>query len=246
MNRIFIVAAAAAALAVGRAAAQDAGPTVARGPVAAPAPAPDASRLWHGRVVYRVRTARDTTGADTASWTVEGTQLVARDRMTFRGMTADVESRMALPSLAPAAAAETRDGRGMHVASRLAYANGRATGTVTLPGSGASPIDAEMPAGTYDMGSLASVIAAFPLRSGAAWTLAVYDPYVRRILPLAVEIGPVEAVGTAMGPVPAFRVRVTGGRAEMLYWFSEAEPRWEVRGEVPAMGVAIEARSRTP
>ena len=246
MNRMFVAVAAAAALAMGRAEAQEAGPAAPRGPVAEPAPAPDGSRVWHGTIVYRVRMAQDTTGADTASWTVQGAQLVARDRMAFMGMTADVESRMALPSLAPAAAAEMREGRGMRMESRITYANGRAMGTVTLPGSGASPIDAEMPAGTYDMGSLASVIAALPLRAGAVWTLPVYAPYVRRVLPMTVEVGAAEAVETAMGPVRAFRVRVTGGRTEMLYWFSEAEPRWEVRGEVPAMGVVIEARSRTP
>src|SRR4051812_3742296 len=103
---------------------------------------------------------------------------------------------------------------------------------VTLPGAGASPIDAELPAGTYDMGSLASVFAALPLRTGVVWTVPVSGPYVRRILPMTVEVGPVEAVQTAMGPVRAFGVRITGGQ-EMLYWFSEAEPRWEVRGQVP-------------
>jgi hypothetical protein len=46
--------------------------------------------------------------------------------------------------------------------------------------------------------------------------------------------------------VRAYRVRVTGGPAEMLYWFSEAEPRWEVKGEIPAYGITIEARGRTP
>ena len=89
-------------------------------------------------------------------------------------------------------------------------------------------------------------IAALPLRAGAVWTPPVYAPYVRRILPMTVEVGAAEAVETAMGPVRAFRVRVTGGQTEMLYWFSEAEPRWEVRGEVPAMAITIEARSRTP
>jgi hypothetical protein len=58
-------------------------------------------------------------------------------------------------------------------------------------------------------------------------------------------VGAAETVETPMGPVRAFRVRVAGGPAEMLYWFSEAEPRWEVRGEVPAMGITIDARSRT-
>jgi hypothetical protein len=61
-----------------------------------------------------------------------------------------------------------------------------------------------------------------------------------------VEVGAVEAVETPMGTVRAFRVRETGGPAEMLYWFSEAEPRWEVKGQIPAYGIVIEARGRTP
>jgi hypothetical protein len=117
---------------------------------------------------------------------------------------------------------------------------------VALPGAAPAEIDTETPAGTYDWAGLAPVIMAMPLRAGAVWTVPAYSPYVRAVTPFRVEVGAVETVETPMGPVRAFRVRLTGGPAEMLYWFSEAEPRWEVKGEIPAYGVTIEARSRTP
>ena len=93
---------------------------------------------------------------------------------------------------------------------------------------------------------LAPVIMALPLRAGAVWTVPAYSPYVRAVTQFRVEVGAVETMETPMGPVRAFRVRLTGGPAEMLYWFTEAEPRWEVKGAIPAYGVTIEARSRTP
>jgi hypothetical protein len=114
------------------------------------------------------------------------------------------------------------------------------------PGAAAAEVDEALPGGAYDWAGLAAVIGALPLRAGAAWTLSAYSPYLRGVTPYRVEVGAVEAVETPMGSVRAFRVRVSGGPAEMLYWFSEAEPRWEVKAQIPSYGVTIEARSRTP
>jgi hypothetical protein len=118
-------------------------------------------------------------------------------------------------------------------------------GTLNMSGT-MTQVDDAAPAGTYDQAALAPVLAALPLRTGAVWTVPAYSPYVRRVTPYRVTVGEVETLDTPLGPVRAYRVAVSGGMAEMLYWFSEAEPRWEVRAEVPAMGVRIEPRSRTP
>lgn len=235
MNRTIVIAA-AMSLVAGGARAQSA---------EEPTPTPDAARLWRGTVYYRVTMNGDTTGADTATWSVTGGQLSAVDRMHLAGIAAAVEARMALPSLAPALLTDVRDAGGQHVEARLAYAGGRVTGTVAMPGAPAE-VSAALPDGTYDMAGLASVLAALPLRAGAVWTLPAYSPYLRAVTRLRAEVGAPEVVDTPMGPVRAFRVRLTGGPAEMLYWFSEAEPRWEVKGQIPAYGVTIEARGRTP
>jgi len=213
---------------------------------AEPAPTPDAARLWRGTVHYRVTMNGDTTGADTATWRVAGGELVAVDRMHLPGIAAAVEARMALPSLAPLSLADARDAGGQHAEARLAYAGGRVTGTLAMPGAAPAEVAEALPEGTYDMAGLASVLAAMPLRAGAVWTLPAYSPYLRAVTRLRAEVGAPEVVETPMGPVRAFRVRLTGGPAEMLYWFSEAEPRWEVKGAIPAYGITIEARSRTP
>jgi hypothetical protein len=213
---------------------------------AEPTPTPDAARLWRGTVYYRVTMNGDTTGADTATWSVAGGQLVAVDRMHLPGIAAAVEARMSLPSLAPLSLADVRDAGGQHAEARLAYAGGRVTGTLAMPGAAPAGIDEALPEGTYDMAGLASVLASMPLRAGAVWTLPAYSPYLRAVTRLRAEVGAPEVVETPMGPVRAFRVRLTGGPAEMLYWFSEAEPRWEVKGAIPAYGITIEARSRTP
>ena len=211
---------------------------------AEPTPAPDAARLWRGTIAYRVTMGADTTGADTAVWAVRGGEVVAVDRTHMLGTTLVIESRMSLASFAPIASTETRAGA-VTGESRLTYAGERVRGVLKL-GATETAVDDAAPAGTYDFAALPTIIAALPLRAGAVWTVPAYAPYVRRINPYRVEVGAVETVQTPMGPVRAYRVTVSGGLAQMLFWFSEAEPRWEVRGEVPAMGVRIEPRSRTP
>lgn len=252
MDRIILLAVVAGlAFVAGDASAQTGGPAavqspaVQQTPATEPTPAPDAARLWRGTIAYRVTMGADTTGADTATWAVRAGEVAALDRMHMMGTTAVVESRMSLPSLLPIASTETRAGAVGSSESRLTYAEGRVRGVLTLAGREAA-VDDAAPAGTYDFAALPTLIAALPLRAGAVWTVPAYAPYVRRVNPYRVEVGAVETLETALGPVRAYRVTVTGGLAPMLFWFSEAEPRWEVRGEVPAMGVRIEPRSRTP
>jgi hypothetical protein len=235
----------ATAEAHGQMAQSAAPPSSATQSAAEPMPAPDAARLWHGTITYRVSVGADTTGGDTAVSTVRGAELSAIDRMHVMGTTAAVVSRMSLPSFAPLSSTETRMLPTGAIESRIVYGDRRARGTLAMGGR-ETAVDDDAPAGTYDFGALPTIIAALPLRTGAVWTVPAYGPYVRRVTPYRVEVGAVETVSTPMGPVRAFRVTVTGGVAPMLFWFSEAEPRWEVRGEVPAMGVTIELRSRTP
>jgi len=241
MNRMILSATLAVALAAGDAQAQAAVPVAAE-----PTPTPDAARLWRGTVYFRVTVNGDTTGADTAVLRVDGGHFAASDRMHLMGTSTAVEARMALPSLAPVSTTGVQEAGGQHGEVRLAYGAGRVRGTVGLPGAAPAEIDAEVPAGTWDYAGLAPVIMALPLRAGAIWTIPAYSPYVRAVTRFRVEVGAVETVETAMRPVRAFRVRLTGGPAEMLYWFSEAEPRWEVKSQIPAYGVSVEARSRTP
>lgn len=251
MDRIILLAIVAGlAFMAGNAEAQAGGPAAPRSSITQPAntepaPAPDAARLWRGTVTYRVTMGADTTGADTAVWTVRGGEVVATDQMHVMGTTSVVESRMSLPSFAPVASTETRALPSGSIDSRISYGDGRVRGAVHMGGREVA-VDDAVDAGTYDFAALPTVIAALPLRAGAVWTLPAYAPYVRRVTPYRVEVGAVEAVETPLGPVRAYRVTVRGGVAEMRFWFSEAEPRWEVRGEVPAMGVRIEPRSRTP
>jgi len=246
MDRIILLPLAAVLVAISADAHAQAAASPGTGTQAAePAPAPDAARLWRGTIAYRVTMRGDTTGADTAVWAVRDGQVAATDHMHVMGTTAVVETRMSLPSFAPVSNAETRTGPTGAIESRLAYGEGRARGTLTVAGS-QTAVDDAAPAGTYDQAALAPVIAALSLRPGAVWTVPAYSPYVRGVTLYRVAVGPVETLATVMGPVRAYRVTVSGGMAEMLFWFSEAEPRWEVRGEIPAMGVAIEPRSRTP
>ncbi|HEU4562126.1 MAG TPA: hypothetical protein VFS20_30135 [Longimicrobium sp.] len=244
---ILISALGMAALAGDLGARQGGGPAAPQTTHAAaePAPTPDAARLWRGTIAYRVTVGADTTGADTAVWAVRDGVLSATDRMHLAGSTAVVESRMSLPGLAPVSDVETRTGATGSIEVRIAYADGRVRGMVSVAGNQA-PVDDAAPVGTYDQAALAPVIAALPLRTRAVWTVPAYSPYVRRVTPYHVSVGEVETLPTPMGPVRAYRVTVSGGMAEMLFWFSEAEPRWEVRGEIPALGVKIEPRSRTP
>jgi hypothetical protein len=235
MNRMIVLAAAMSLLADG-AHAQSAEPT----------PTPDAARIWRGTVSYRVTLNGDSVGVDTAVLRVDGAHFVAGDRMHLMGAAITAESRMALPSLAPVASTTTQDVGGQHGEIRLAYAGGRIRGSVAAPGAAPAEVDAEIAVGTYDWPGIAAVLMALPLRTGAVWTIAAYAPIVRAVTPARVEVGPVETVETLLGPVRAFRVRVTGGQTEMLYWFSEAEPRWEVKGEIPAFGITIKVLSRTP
>jgi hypothetical protein len=251
MDRIIIMAVVAGlAVLAGEVNGQSGGPaaqpsSATQQPTAAePAPTPDAARLWRGTIAYRVTMGTDTTGVDTAVWSVRGGEVVAVDRTHMLGTRVVIESRMSRASFQPIASTETRAGA-VNSESRLAYAGERVRGVLKL-GARETAVDDAVPAGTYDFAALPTIIAALPLRTGAVWTVPAYAPYVRRVTPFRVEVGAVETVVTPMGPVRAYRVTVTGGMVQMLFWFSEAEPRWEVRGEVPAMRVTIEPRSRTP
>jgi hypothetical protein len=172
-------------------------------------------------------------------------QLVASDHMHLTVLTAVTETRLALPGLAPLSTSDRRRAGPGTARAEVRYAAGRAQGTV-VNGADSSAVDDELPAGAYELSSMAMVLQALPLHAGAVWTLSAYSAYVRAAIPLRIEVGEVETVATPLGAVRAWPVRVLGAPVEMHYWFSETEPRWEVKGEIPAYGISIEVQSRTP
>jgi hypothetical protein len=137
---------------------------------------------------------------------------------------------------------------GNRIRARMAYADGRVTGTLEMPASfgGNTALESAFEGTVYEAAAVPAVIAALPLREGAVWTLPVYTAYVRAVAPYRVEVGVVETVQTGVGAVRAFEVKVAAGGFAQVLWISEAEPRWLVATEIPAFGMRSVARSRQP
>jgi imidazolonepropionase-like amidohydrolase len=217
-------------------------------PAAAPAPAPDASKLATGAVVYRMTVGADTSGVDTIRVAAEGGRIVLTESAVTPAYTARTRVEMAAGTLAPSASTAVQEMSGNRIESELRYADGRVTGMLKMPAAygGDTPLDTPTPAPVYDASSLFGVVAALPLREGAAWTLPVYTTYVRAVAPYRVEVGAVETVQTGVGAVRAWRVQVTAGAFAQVLWISEAEPRWVVATEIASFGMRSVARSRLP
>lgn len=217
-------------------------------PAADPAPAPDAARLALGRIVYSVRAGADTTGVDTMTLAAQGGRLVFTETSRTPMFSMDVRVEMSPPALAPVSSDVTQEMGGNRIHARVRYADGWVTGTLTMPAGmgGETALASAYEGAVYEAAAVAPVIGALPLRQGAAWTLPVYTTYVRAVTPYRVEVGAVETVQTAMGPVRAWKVQVTAGAFAQVLWISEAEPRWLVATEIPAFGMRSVARSREP
>ncbi|HEV3049555.1 MAG TPA: amidohydrolase family protein, partial [Longimicrobium sp.] len=217
-------------------------------PAADPAPAPDAARLATGRIVYSVRAGSDTTGVDTMTLASQGGRLVFTEASRTPMFNMDVRVEMSPPALAPVTSDVAQEMGGNRVHARVRYADGRVTGTLTMPAGmgGETALESAYQGAVYEAAAVAPVIAALPLRQGATWTLPVYTTYVRAVTQYRVEVGAVETVQTAMGPVRAWKVQVTAGAFGQVLWISEAEPRWLVATEIPAFGMRSVARSRLP
>jgi hypothetical protein len=160
----------------------------------------------------------------------------------------DVRAEMSSPALAPVASDVVQETGGNRIDVHLRYAEGRVTGTLKMPPAfgGETALDSPVEGLVYESAAVPQVIAALPLREGAAWTLPVYTTYVRAVAPYRVEVGAVETVQTGVGPVRAFGVQVKAGAFAQVLWISEAEPRWLVATEIPAFGMRSVARSRQP
>lgn len=219
-----------------------------RGPVADPAPAPDAARLATGRIIYSVRAGSDTTGVDTLTVERTGGRVVLHESTVNPMFTQRLRVEMMDGSLAPVASTLVQEMSGNRIETELRYADGRVTGEMKLPPSfgGTTALDSPLSGAVYDATSLYAVVAALPLRAGAVWTLPVYTTYVRQVAPYRIEVGEVETVQTGVGAVRAYRVRVTAGSFTQVLWISEAEPRWLVATEITAFGMRMAARSRQP
>jgi imidazolonepropionase-like amidohydrolase len=217
-------------------------------PAAAAAPAPDASKLAMGGIVYGMRMGADTSGVDTIRIASEGGRLVFTESAATPAYSARTRVEMAAGTLAPSLSTAVQEMSGNRIESELRYADGRVTGMMKMPASfgGNTALDTPTPGTVYDASSLFAVVAALPLREGAAWTLPVYTTYVRAVAPYRLDVGATETVQTGMGEVRAFRVQVTAGAFAQTLWISEAEPRWVVATEITSFGMRSVARSRLP
>lgn len=217
-------------------------------PAAAAAPVPDASKLALGRIVYRVVVGADTTGTDTMTLVAQGGRLVFTEISRTPVFAMDVRAEMSAPAMTPLASDVTQEMGGNRIQVQLQYGAGRVMGTMKMPPAfgGETALDTPFEGPVYESAAVAQVIAALPLREGAAWTLPVYTTYVRAVAPYRIEVGAVETVQTGSGPVRAFKVQVKAGAFAQLLWISEAEPRWLVATEIAAFGMRSVARSRLP
>jgi imidazolonepropionase-like amidohydrolase len=217
-------------------------------PAAAAAPVPDASKLALGGIVYGVSVGGDTSGVDTMRIAAEGGRIVFTESTVTPAFSSRARVEMAAGTLAPAASVAVQEMSGNRIETELRYADGRVTGMMQMPASfgGNTALDTPAPGPVYDGAAVYAVVAALPLREGAAWTLPVYTTYLRAVAPYRLEVGAVETVQTGLGAVRAFRVQVVAGAFQQVLWISEAEPRWLVAMEITSFGMRSVARCRLP
>lgn len=126
-------------------------------------------------------------------------------------------------------------GRGLPMATDLAYAGGRVRGRASNPAADGTirtfDIDSVVGA-VVDDNALQALLPALPLAEGASWSVTMFSSGQNRLVPITLTVAAREAVDVPAGRFDTWRVEVSGSQAPMAFSVTAAAPRRVVRVQV--------------
>lgn len=126
-------------------------------------------------------------------------------------------------------------GRGLPMATDLAYAGGRVRGRSSNPAPDgtiqAFDIDSAVGA-VVDDNALQALVPALPLAEGASWSVSMFSSGQNRLVPITLTVAAREAVEVPAGRFDTWRVEVSGAAAPLAFAVTAAAPRRVVRVQV--------------
>ncbi len=124
------------------------------------------------------------------------------------------------------------------------YADGRATGTASMPAPPAGAvapiaIDAEVPAGVIDDNALMMLLPTMPWTASARFTLPVFTSGQGKLESYTLAVAGSEDVEVPAGTFKAYRVEVTGGSQPMTLYISQDAPHRLLRMAIVGAPVEV-------
>lgn len=130
--------------------------------------------------------------------------------------------------LAPRTVSQGINGGGLALNAALTFAGGRVTGTAIQAPPGAAPstapVNAAVPAGTYDESAVGVMLPLLRLQPQQRLTVNVFSGQRGAVIPLTLAVGAAESVTVPAGTFQAYRVEVTGGQSPLVAYVSAAAP----------------------
>jgi hypothetical protein len=126
-------------------------------------------------------------------------------------------------------------GRGLPMATDLAYADGRVRGRSSNPAADgtitAFDIDSAVGA-VVDDNALQALVPALPLAEGAGWSATMFSAGQNRLVPIRLAVATREEVEVPAGRFDTWRVELSGAAAPLAFSVTAAAPRRVVRVQV--------------
>jgi len=126
-------------------------------------------------------------------------------------------------------------GRGLPMATDLAYADGRVRGKASNPAADGTvkAIDIDSAVGpVVDDNALQALLPALPLAEGATWSATMFSSGQNRLVPITLTVAAREAVEVPAGRFDTWRVEVSGTQAPLAFSVTATAPRRVVRVQV--------------
>ncbi len=208
----------------------------------------DGSRLEPGALTYQFTVRGNPLGTTTSTLAREGDEWVATSAIESPVITRRSELRFGAAGLEPVSLTQTTAQQGTELNADLSFADGRITGTATLPGEpGGEPeersVDAAVVQGTLLPGMGEYALAVADLAVGESITVPVFSAESGSVAPTTYQVTGMETVTVPAGEFPVFRVEVSGGQQPMTLYLRQESPHLVVKMELVGIPVTIELQS---
>ncbi|MDQ3555631.1 MAG: insulinase family protein, partial [Gemmatimonadota bacterium] len=203
----------------------------------------DGSRLQPSTLTYAFNVQGNALGTLTTTLVREGQAWLATS--VLQGpITQRSEARFS-GDLRPISAQQSTSQGGVQMESELGFADGRVTGSATLPAQmgGDRTFDAEVPAGTVLEGMEQYLLATADLEAGKTITLPVFSAQSGGAGARSFRVAGTEQVVVPAGTFTAFRVEATGGQIPMTLFLRQESPHILLKQEFAGQPVSIELQS---
>lgn len=209
-------------------------------PAAAQQAAASAATLRPVTLTYQLLMAGSPVGTATSTLTQEGDVWISATAldgpMTQRG-----ELRFRNDFTPISARHELSQGPVSGIRTELLYADGRVTGSATLPPAmgGVRPIDSPAEPGTLLPEMDTWYLAAAGLAPGSSFELPIFNVMTGGVVRVTYRVAAAESVTVPAGTFETYRVEVSGGPQPIHVWVARDAPHLAVKQEYPGQPVTV-------